>query len=91
MRERDIERKFVKRVKELGGMCEKFISPGTRSVPDRIVILPGGKIIFVELKRPGGKPTPAQERDHARRRNLGCIVLVISTIEEIDAFPDRPT
>jgi hypothetical protein len=86
--ERDVEKKLVARVKALGGMCEKFTSPNKRSVPDRIVTLPGGRIIFVECKRPGAKPTELQLRDHAARRELGCDVRVVSTVEEANAFPD---
>ena len=84
--EKDIEQALVRRVKALGGMCEKFTSPGRRSVPDRIVTLPNGRIIFVELKRPGGKPTDAQLRDHARRRKMGCDVRVIDSMEAVNAF-----
>lgn len=87
MLESAIERAFVARVKSLGGIAEKFTSPGRRSVPDRLVTLPGGAIIFVELKRPGGKPTVAQLRDHERRRALGCDVRVIDSMEAVDAFP----
>ena len=47
MLEKQIEQALLRRVKELGGMCEKFTSPGRRAVPDRIVTLPGGQIIFV--------------------------------------------
>lgn len=85
--ERDIEKLLVARVKALGGTAEKFTSPGRRSVPDRLVILPPGRVIFVELKSPGKKPTPAQLRDHERRRALGCDVRVIDNEEAIDAFP----
>ena len=88
MRESTIERALWKRVKSLGGRCEKFVSPGRRSVPDRLVTLPGGHIIFVELKAPGKKPTPNQERDHAERRALGCDVRVIDSLEEANAFPE---
>lgn len=84
--ERDIERALVRRIKALGGMCEKFTSPGRRSVPDRIVTLPGGRIVFVELKAPGKKPTPLQQRDHERRRAMGCDVRVIDTMEGANAF-----
>ena len=84
--ERDVERALVRRVKALGGMCEKFTSPNNRSVPDRLVTLSGGRIIFVELKRPNAKPTEAQARDHARRRALGCDVRVIDTVEAAQAF-----
>lgn len=87
MREKQIEMALVYRVKELGGLCEKFVSPGRRSVPDRLVTLPGGKIFFVELKAPGNKPTGAQQRDHARRRALGCDVRVINNMDDANAFP----
>jgi len=85
MLERHIEQALVKRVKELGGMAEKFIS-GRRSVPDRIVTLPGGVIIFVELKNEGKHATPLQELDHERRRALGCDVRVINSMEDARAF-----
>ena len=87
MLERDIEKAFVAHVKRLGGMAEKFTSPGRRSVPDRLVTLPDGRIIFVELKRPGQKPTEAQQRDHDKRRALGCDVRVINSLEAVHAFP----
>lgn len=84
--EKDVESALVKRVKALGGLCEKFTSPGRRSVPDRIITMPGGQIIFVELKRPNAKPTEAQKRDHERRRELGCDVRVIDNLEDARAF-----
>lgn len=86
MLERDVERALVKRVKALGGMAEKFTSPARRSVPDRLVTMPDGQIIFVELKAPGKKPTEAQERDHAKRRAMGCDVRVIDNKDDADAF-----
>lgn len=85
MLEKTIEAALVRRVKELGGMAEKFIS-GRRSVPDRLVTLPDGVIIFVECKAPGKKATPLQELDHERRRALGCDVRVINTMEDARAF-----
>lgn len=85
--EGDIERALVKRVeKELGGLCEKFTTPGRRSAPDRIITLPNGRIIFVELKAPGKKPSKPQERDHERRREYGCDVRVIDSLEDARAF-----
>jgi hypothetical protein len=85
--EGDVERALVKRVeKELGGICEKFTSPGRRSVPDRIVSLPGGRIIFVELKAPGKTPSRLQLRDHERRRAMGFDVRVIDNLEDARAF-----
>ena len=88
MLEATVERRLCRRVKALGGKCEKLTTPGRRSCPDRLVTLPGGRIIFVEVKRPGGKPTALQEKDHAERRALGCDVRVIDTVEAADAFPD---
>jgi hypothetical protein len=84
--EKTIEAALIRRVTKLGGLCEKFVSPGRRSVPDRLVTLPGGRIIFVEVKAPGKGPTELQERDHWRRRKLGCEVIVINTIEEASNF-----
>ena len=86
MLECEVENTLVKRVKQLGGTCEKFTTPGRRSVPDRLVTLPGNKIIFVELKAPGEKPTKKQLRDHQRRRALGCDVRVIDNKEDANAF-----
>ncbi len=87
MLEKQIERALVRRVKDLGGLCEKFVSPGRRSVPDRIVTLPGGRIIFVELKAPGKRPTELQQRDHDNRRALACDVRVIDSLEAVKVFP----
>ena len=87
MLERDIEKALVKRIKALGGLCEKFVSPSNIGVPDRLVTLPG-KILFVELKAPGKKPTTKQIKDHIKRRSYGCTVLIIDSMEGInDAFP----
>ena len=86
MLEKLVEAALVKRVKELGGKCEKFVSPGRRSVPDRIVTLPGGRIVFVECKAPGKKPTELQNRDHKSRQALGCEVIIIDNIEDARAF-----
>ena len=87
MLERDIEKALVKRIKTLGGLCEKFVSPSNIGVPDRLVTLPG-EIVFVELKAPGKKPTAKQIKDHIKRRGYGCTVLVIDSLEGIDdVFP----
>ena len=86
MLEKDIEAAFVGRVKSLGGTAEKFTSPNRRSVPDRLVTLPGGVIVFVELKAPGKMPTEAQARDHNRRRALGCRVIVIDNMRDAQNF-----
>ena len=87
MLEKKIEQALLARVTALRGTCEKFVSPGRRGVPDRIVTLPGGRIIFVELKSPTGRLSPSQIRDHERRIQMGCEVRVINNIEDINAFP----
>lgn len=87
MLEKQIEQALIRRVKSMGGLCEKFTSPGRRSVPDRIVTLPGGIVIFVELKSPGSKPTRNQQADHDRRKSLGCDVRVIDCLEKVNLFP----
>lgn len=60
--ERDVEKRFKRRVEKSveGALCWKFVSPGQSGVPDRIVILPHGLMMWVELKRPGAEPRPTQ-------------------------------
>lgn len=74
MLERDIEAYLVKRCKEIGALADKFTSPQRRSVPDRLITF-GGRVLFVELKATGKKPTEAQVRDHERRRAAGAEVV----------------
>ena len=62
MREKDTERKRIKAVKEMGGLAPKFVSPGFDGVPDRLVFLPEGRLVFVELKAEGKKLRPLQEK-----------------------------
>ncbi|MGL9751795.1 MAG: VRR-NUC domain-containing protein [Symbiopectobacterium sp.] len=79
IRESTIEKHLVAEVKKAGGMAYKFVSPGRRSVPDRIVLLPGGRMVFVECKAPGEKPRPEQLREHERLRALGFTVVVLDS------------
>ncbi|WP_295218051.1 VRR-NUC domain-containing protein [Ruminococcus sp.] len=83
MREREIERKLVNAVKERGGICWKFTSPGTAGVPDRIILMPEGRIAFVEVKAPGEKPRPLQLSRHRLLRKLGFKVYVLDNIDDI--------
>lgn len=89
MRERDVERKLVNAVKAVGGICPKWISPGFDGMPDRIVILPGSKIAFVEVKAPGEKPRPLQLSRHQLLRRLGFKVFVLDNIEKIGGIIDE--
>lgn len=75
--EKDVERKLVKGIKDLGGIAYKFVSPGNSGVPDRIVILPDGHVEFVELKTISGKLTALQVRQIERLKSLGCTVRVL--------------
>lgn len=86
MRERDIETYLRDQVKTAGGIAYKFTSPGNAGVPDRLVLLPGGRVVFVELKAPGKQPTPLQRRQQKRIRDLGFPVLVLDSKEGIDEF-----
>lgn len=80
--ERDAERLLVRGVKKLGGLCYKFTSPGNSGVPDRIVVL-NGSVFFVELKKPGGKLTPLQVRQHTLLRQAGATVFTLRGVEEV--------
>lgn len=77
MREKIIEKKLVDAVQAMGGMALKFVSPGFDGMPDRILLLPGGRIAFVEVKAPGRKPRPLQLVRHAMLRRLGFQVYVL--------------
>lgn len=82
-REKDIEARLKREVEKQGGWCLKFVSPGRAGVPDRLILLPGGRVLFVELKRWGEKPRPLQERVIAKLRNLGFEVWVLDDKKEI--------
>ena len=87
--EKRVEKIFTDAVKKMGGMAVKFTSPGLDGVPDRIVLLPGRKIAFVELKAPGKKPRPLQEKRMRQLKNLGFPVYVVDGIEQIGGVLDE--
>lgn len=86
MNEKLIEKKLREGVKKLGGLALKFTSPGTAGVPDRIVLMPGGKIYFVELKTTGRKLSVRQEVMVKALRELGCNVCYIDDQGLLDFF-----
>ena len=87
MLESDIEKHLCKRVKsELHGWALKFVSPGQNGVPDRIVLVPYGRIYFVETKAPGKKLRRLQEYVCGLIKQLGFKVLRIDTKAKVDAF-----
>lgn len=86
MRERDIEKYLRDQVKALSGRAYKWVSPGNQGVPDRLVFLPGGRVIPIELKAPGETPTAQQLHQHRILLGLGHEVLVIDTIAGVENF-----
>lgn len=86
MTEKTIEAYLRDRVKEIGGKAYKFVSPGNDGVPDRLVCLPGGRAIFVELKAHGKKPTPLQIVQMNRLSGLGFSVWTIDSKDEVNKF-----
>ena len=84
MLEKEIEVQLVKAVKKMGGRAVKFMSPGFDGMPDRLVLLPGGKCGFVEVKAPGKKPRALQVVRHEMLKDLGFKVYVLDAIEGIE-------
>ena len=89
MREKIIEQKLVTAVKKHGGICPKLISPNFNGMPDRIILLPNGKIAFVEVKAQGKKPRALQFARHKMLRRLGFKVYVIDNKEQIQNIIDE--
>ena len=89
MREKAIEAKLVKTVRIMGGLAPKFISPGFDGVPDRLVLLPKGKIAFIELKSPGKALRPLQIRRKQQLEALGFPVYRIDSTEQIGGILDE--
>lgn len=86
MRESTLEQRLVREVKRIGGIAPKWTSPGNSGVPDRIVILPGGRTVYVEMKAPGKKLTPLQERWATILRGLDQRVYKLDSVEAINDF-----
>ena len=84
MREKTIEKKLILAIKDMGGIAPKFMSPGFDGMLDRIVLLPGGRMGFVEVKAPGKVPRPLQEARHRMLRMLGFKVYVLDRAERIN-------
>jgi hypothetical protein len=80
--EKQIEASVCDYAKGCGLLVYKFTSPNRMAVPDRMFVRPDGKIFFIEFKRTGAKPTPAQEREHERLRNHGVQVFVVDGVLE---------
>ena len=74
MLEKEIENKLIKPVKQMGGLCLKLVCPGFTGVPDRLILLPGGHILFVETKAPGKRERPRQVYVQGLLARLGFLV-----------------
>lgn len=83
MPEKQLEYLFLTEVRRVGGMALKFVSPGFAGVPDRLVLIPDGKVGFVEVKAPGKHPRPLQMARHKQLRKLGFKVYVLDNPQKI--------
>ena len=86
MKESAIEARLVREVKKRGGLCYKFTSPGNPGVPDRIVILPGGTTVYVELKTEIGRLAKIQKWQIEELRKRGADVRVLKGMDQVMNF-----
>lgn len=77
MKESEIERWLVNQIKDLGGIADKFVSPGNPGVPDRIIVMPNGRVIFAELKTEIGRLSGIQKWQRQRYQKLGVDYRVV--------------
>lgn len=89
MREKTVEQKLDQAVRQRGGIAPKFVSPAFDGMPDRLVLLPGGRLAFVEVKAPSKKPRPLQESRHRFLRRLGFKVYVLDNPADIAGMLDE--
>ena len=89
MREKTIEAKLMRTVKSMGGLAPKFVSPGFDGMPDRIVLLPHGRLAFVEVKAHGKKPRPLQVRRKSQLESLGFSVYCLDDATQIGGMLDE--
>lgn len=82
--EKNVESYLRIKVRNMGGKAYKFVSPGNAGVPDRLVVIPGVEMFFVELKATGGKPTVLQEQKIAELDRLGQTVFIADSKESVD-------
>ena len=89
MREKTVEQKLVAAVRHMGGIAPKFVSPGLDGVPDRLILLPGGKMGFVECKAPGKQLRPLQVHRKRQLEGLGFLVYCLDRPEAIGGILDE--
>ena len=86
VRERGVERALIAAAVAAGGVAYKFTSPGRRGVPDRLVVLPGGSVIFAEVKGTRGRVSKLQAIEIARLRSLGARVELVCSVDQAKAI-----
>ena len=86
MQEKEVEKYLRDQIEKMGGMCLKFISPGNAGVPDRIVLLPGGRVWFIEIKTDKGRVRPLQRWWQRRLRDVGIPSRIIKGRTEAEVF-----
>lgn len=89
MKESSIEAKLVRMVRAKGGLCYKFVSPGNPGVPDRIVITPAGRTIYVELKTEVGRLAAVQKWQQEEMRKRGAEVRTLKGLDQVRAFVEE--
>lgn len=89
MKESQIEARLARMVRERGGLCYKFVSPGSPGVPDRIIITPKGRTIYTELKTPVGSLQKIQEYQIDQMRKRGADVRVLKGLDAVKAFVEE--
>lgn len=89
MLEKTIEHKLKTAVKSMGGIAFKFTAPGINGVPDRLILLPYGKLAFIELKAPGKAMRPLQEKRKRQLEQLGFLVYCIDSVIQIGGVLDE--
>ena len=88
--EKEVESYFVKRAKEEGYLAVKFVPDQKKGMPDRLLLLPRGHVVWVELKRPkGGRLSAIQKYQHQKLRSYGHVVYVVATRKEVDELFDE--
>ena len=89
MREKTLEALLVQAAKSMGGLAPKFVSPGFDGMPDRIVLLPHGKMAFIEVKAHGKKQRPLQVRRKSQLESLGFSVYCLDDAAQIGGMLDE--
>lgn len=89
MREKIVEEHLVKAIRLMGGLAPKFVSPGFDGVPDRLLLLPNGRMAFAELKAPGKQLRPLQKRRKRQLEALGFRIFVIDNTDQIGGVLDE--